>query len=425
MPVQHAVFAVYRDEIFRFHQRVHEFEFLLARVAGDMHVGNAVVNHVRAAAIQLIDDPGNHDFVARNRRRGNDHRVPLANLQFAVLAVGHAGQAAHRFALAARRQHHNFAVRIAVQIANVDEHVLWNFQFADLHRQLGHVDHASTDKADFPPKFDAIIHHLLNSVQIGGEHRDDNPPLRVLKQVVERLTDLLFAHRVAGALHVRGFRQHRQHAAASPRGQRIEIGHFAVDRRVIDLKVARHNHRARRTRQRHRHRARDRMAHLDKLHGKRAGLNHILRLHDMKLDVADIMLRQLAAYERTGQLCAVNRRGYARQHIRRRADMILVAVGEQIGAHALPVAFQIRDIRNHKINAEHIGPRENRAAVHHNDIVAEFKGGHVFADLAQTAQRNDSQLCQLASPPFCLLLLIFIFQKPFFRSQAFQIQTIF
>lgn len=166
MPVQHAVFAVHRDEIFRFHQRVHEFEFLLACVAGDMHVGNAVVNHVRAAAIQLIDDPGNHDFVARNRRRGNDHRVTLANLQFAVFAVGHAGQAAHRLALAARRQHHNFAVRIAVQIANVDEHVLWNFQFADLHRQLGHVDHAPTDKADFPPKFDAVIHHLLNSVRL-------------------------------------------------------------------------------------------------------------------------------------------------------------------------------------------------------------------------------------------------------------------
>ena len=337
-----------------------------------------------------------------------------------MLAVGHARQAAHRLALTARRQHHDFVVFVAIQIADVDEHVLRDFQFADFHRQLGDVDHAPADKADFPPELDAVVHHLLNSVQVRGEHRDDDSPLRVLKQVVEGLADLLFAHRVAGALHVGGFRQHRQHAAAAPRGQRVEIRHLAVDGRVVDFEVARHDHRAGRARNRHRHRARNRMAHLDELHGERADLDHVLRLHDMELDVADIMLRQLPAYERAGQLRAVNRRGYARQHIRRRADVILVPVRNQIRAHALPVSLQIGDVGNHKVNTEHIRPREDRAAVHHNDVVAKLEGRHVFADLAQSAQRDNPQLRQMRLLLSVVSFCFFIFQKPFMSFSGFQ-----
>ena len=118
---------MHRDEVFRLHQRVHQLQLLLTGVAGDVHIRDTVVNHVRAAAIELVDDSGDHDLVARNRRRGDNHRVALPNLQFAVLAVGHARQAAHRLALAARRQHHDFVVFIAIQIADVDEHVLRDF----------------------------------------------------------------------------------------------------------------------------------------------------------------------------------------------------------------------------------------------------------------------------------------------------------
>ena len=162
------------------------------------------------------------------------------------------------------------------------------------------------------------------------------------------------------------------------------------------------------------------MAHLDELHGERADLDHVLRLHDMELDVADIMLRQLPAYERAGQLRAVNRRGYARQHIRRRADVILVPVRNQIRAHALPVSLQIGDVGNHKVNTEHIRPREDRAAVHHNDVVAKLEGRHVFADLAQSAQRDNPQLRQMRLLLSVVSFCFFIFQKPFMSFSGFQ-----
>ena len=166
------------------------------------------------------------------------------------------------------------------------------------------------------------------------------------------------------------------------------------------------------------------MAHLDELHGKRADFDNILRLDDVHLDVVDIMLRQLAAYERAGQFRSVDRRRHAAEHIRRRADMVFMSVSDEIRAHTLPVALQIGDIRNHQVNAEHILSREDRAAVHHDDIVAKLKRRHVLADLAKPTQRNDSQLRQeyllLSALPFH----VFMFQKPLRnRQRTFKIRT--
>ena len=166
------------------------------------------------------------------------------------------------------------------------------------------------------------------------------------------------------------------------------------------------------------------MAHLDELHGKRADLDDILRLDHMHLDVVDIMLRQLTAYERTGQFRSINRCRHAGEHIRRRADVVFMSVGDEIRTHALSVTLQIGDIRNHQINAEHILSREDRAAVHNDDIIAIFKRRHVLADLAKTTQRNNPQLRQeyllLSALPFH----VFMFQKPLRnRQRTFKIRT--
>ena len=56
MALQHSVLAVHRNEVLRPHQRLHELELLLAGMAGDVHIRDAVVNHVRADAVELVDD---------------------------------------------------------------------------------------------------------------------------------------------------------------------------------------------------------------------------------------------------------------------------------------------------------------------------------------------------------------------------------
>ena len=330
-----------------------------------------------------------------------------------MLAVGHAGQAAHRLALAARGQHDDLVVVVAVQIARLDEHLPRDLDLADVHRQLRDVHHAAPHEADPPAKFDAQVDHLLDAVQVGGEHRDDDALVGVLEQAAERLGDLLFAHRVAGTLDVGGIRQQREHALIAPCGQRAQVRHLTVDGGVVDLKVAGDDHRAGRAGNRHGHRAGDGMAYLDKLNRERADLHRIPRLYHVQLDAGNIMLRQLAAYERAGQLRAIGRRGYAREHIRHRADVILVSVGKQIRAHALAVVDQVGNVGNHQVDAQHILPGKDGAAVDHDDVVPVLKRRHVLADLADAAQRDNSQLCQVLHPPPMLYLqTIHMFQKP-------------
>ena len=164
------------------------------------------------------------------------------------------------------------------------------------------------------------------------------------------------------------------------------------------------------------------MAHLDELHGERADLDHVLRLHDMELDVADIMLRQLPAYERAGQLRAVNRRGYSRQHIRRRADVILVPVRNQIRAHALPVSLQIGDVGNHKVHTEHIRgkiePQSTTTMSSPNSKAVMF--------LPTSPNPPSGIILSFAKCVSSFLSSPFVFlssKSPLCRSQAFKIRT--
>ena len=52
---------------------------------------------------------------------------------------------------------------------------------------------------------------------------------------------------------------------------------------------------------------------------------------------------------------------------------------------------QIRHIGDDTVDAVHVVAGEGHTAVHHDDLAAVLIGGHVLADLIQTAQRDDFQ----------------------------------
>ena len=67
------------------------------------------------------------------------------------------------------------------------------------------------------------------------------------------------------------------------------------------------------------------------------------------------------------------------------------------------VLHQIADVGDDAVDAVHIVPGKGHAAVHDDDLAAVLIGGHVLADLIETAQRNDFQFfCHK-----CRLLLCF------------------
>ncbi len=69
--------------------------------------------------------------------------------------------------------------------------------------------------------------------------------------------------------------------------------------------------------------------------------------------------------------------------------MVLMAVGEDNPLNHLLVFQQIGDVGDDKIYAELVRAGKGEAAVDDEDLVAAADGGHVFADFADPAERDD------------------------------------
>ena len=238
----------------------------------------------------------------------------------------------------------------------------------------------------------AAVHHRLDAVHVAGEHGDDHPAVRLLEQLVEGGCHLLFGHGVARALGVGGIAQQRQHALLPQLGQPAQVDGRAVHGGVVHLEVAGVNDGAHRGFDRQGAGPRDGVVHVDEFHGKAARLDDVaLGDHVQRGHVLQPVLLQLVLAQRQGQLRAVDRRGQVAQHIGHRADVVLVAVGDEIAPDLLPVVLQIAGIGNDEIHPRHILPGEYAAEVDDDDVVLIFKYRQVFADFAQAAQRYDLQ----------------------------------
>ena len=171
-----------------------------------------------------------------------------------------------------------------------------------------------------------------------------------------------------------------------------QIDHFPRNRRQVDLEVTRVQNRTQRRSDGQRNRIRDRMVGVDKLHLKASQFDRISCADMVEPNLLrHFMLGKLGFDDPAGQPGGVNRSIALTQHIRDRADMILMPMGDDITAQLVQVALEISRIRNDQINAQHIVIRESHTAVDHDDITAVLDYGHVFADLIQTAERYDFQ----------------------------------
>ena len=77
------------------------------------------------------------------------------------------------------------------------------------------------------------------------------------------------------------------------------------------------------------------------------------------------------------------------QHVRQRADVILVAVRED-DREQRPV-LEVGEVRQDEIDAEVLVPREREACVDQDALPVELVQGHVLADLAEPAERDDAE----------------------------------
>src|SRR3990170_5747317 len=77
------------------------------------------------------------------------------------------------------------------------------------------------------------------------------------------------------------------------------------------------------------------------------------------------------------------------QEIRKAADVILVPVREDDSANTAPL--EVSDVRKQEVDAEMLVARESQARVDDDDLSGRLVDGHVLADLAEAAERDDPQ----------------------------------
>ena len=80
MSVQMAVFPVNRHKILRPNQRMHQLQFFLTRVPGNVNVRDIRIDDLRSLLQKLIYHIGNRLFISGNRTGGKDDDVIFSDL---------------------------------------------------------------------------------------------------------------------------------------------------------------------------------------------------------------------------------------------------------------------------------------------------------------------------------------------------------
>ena len=136
------------------------------------------------------------------------------------------------------------------------------------------------------------------------------------------------------------------------------------------------------------------MGHANELDAERADVDGPrlgLRLLELR-GLEQPVLVQAGLGEAEGQACPPHLRDSDfPEQVRQRADVVLVRVREQHGSYAVTAVGEIRHVREDQVDAEVLVPREGEPGVDDDDLAVELVDGHVLADLADAAERNDPQ----------------------------------
>ena len=101
------------------------------------------------------------------------------------------------------------------------------------------------------------------------------------------------------------------------------------------------------------------------------------------------MLCELFLDNSHSQLCCINRQINLFKHIRKRSNVILMPMCDHKPLHLIRIALKVTDIRDYKIDSEHIIFRERQSAIYYNNTVFIFKGSDIHSDLFKASKRND------------------------------------
>ena len=349
----------------------------------------AAVDDVGAEFHEVVDRLRDELLVARDRRCRDDDRVARHDADLAVVAHRHARQCRHRLALAARRDDDHLLHAVVVDLVDVDDRALRRRDVAELQRDVDDVDHAAAEHGDVALVADGCVDDLLDAVDVRRERRDDDAAARIVESAVKCRTDRALRRRMALALRIRRIRHEHEDTAVAEVGEAAEVRHLAVNRRVVELEVARvHDHADRRL-DGESDGIRNRVVDADEADAEAADVDDVA-LHDrMQVARVDAVLLETALEDAERQARAVDRHVDLLEDVRQRADVVLVAVRQHDGLDLVLVLDEVADIRDDEVDAEHVFIREHQSRIDDEDLIIHADDSHILADLPQTSEGDD------------------------------------
>ncbi len=339
-----------------------------------------------------------------HRGRGEDHRVALVEAHARVVVVGHAPQGGERLALGPGGDDHDALVGEVVDLPRLDQHPLRDLDVPELAADVHVLAHRAPDERDLAVERGGRVDHLLDAVDVRGEARHDDAPVAAGEDLLEVRPDPRLARREPGPVGVRRVAAQQQQAVAAELGEPRDVGRPAVHRRLVELVVAGDEHGAELRGHRDGAGVRDRVRHVDELDLEGPERHALPRVEVLERDVAKAVLVELGAGHRHRQRAAVDDRHVLlpelAQHPRQRAEMVLVAVGDDDRLDVVHAVAQIGEVGQDEVDAEHLRGREAQADVDDDDAAVVLDDRHVLADLPQPSEREDAQRAAHARAAF-------------------------
>ena len=166
--------AVHRHHVLGLRQVQHQLQLLGIAVAGSVHRHVGGREDRRAQAVDAVDRLVDRPLVAGDRGGREDDGVALVQSDLRMVAVCHAAQGRQRLALAPCGDHHELVVREVLDLPGAHQHALGHVDMAEHAPDVHVLAHGAAEERDLAPELSGRVHHLLDSVDVGGEAGDDD-----------------------------------------------------------------------------------------------------------------------------------------------------------------------------------------------------------------------------------------------------------
>ena len=197
------------------------------------------------------------------------------------------------------------------------------------------------------------------------------------------------------ALRIRTVGKEKQNTLVAELGEAAKICHLPIDRRIVELEIARMDDHADGGLDRQPNCIGDGVVDTNKTDAEAADVDDIPRHHRVQIARINAVFLETPFENPERQTRPVDGYGNLLHHIGQCPDMILVPVRQNNRLDLIPVLDQIGNIRNDEVDAEHILLREHEPGVHNENLIIHADGSHVLSDLAKTAKRYDLYLLHI------------------------------